>query len=257
MKKIQGLGVIILSWMLIFGFAAAAAFAQTEAEQQQAGATAQQPHDITGFIRASELMDMTVRNQQGEELGDVKDFVLNNGQIRFIVVSKTGLLGVGENLVPIPFQTVSSADMEDDTLIVRNLDEEKFDNAPTFEAQEWDQLRNPSFEGQVFGYYGEQPPQQQQMQQGQQPPMQQPGQQQQEMEQQRQQPMEQPAPVPETQQPVPGAEEPQPDTGTGEIESGAGTSGTGGATGSGTGSGGTGTGTGGGGSTSGGAGGGM
>ncbi|HQO76901.1 MAG TPA: PRC-barrel domain-containing protein, partial [Thermodesulfobacteriota bacterium] len=120
----------------------------------------------SGVHRASELIDKKVQNDQGEDLGKVKDVVLMGDRIRYVVLSRDGVLGMGGDMIPIPFTMISSANMSEDSIIVSNLDKDKLDKAPTVSEQDWEnQLQNPSFESKVFGYYGEQQPSSSQMEQ--------------------------------------------------------------------------------------------
>jgi sporulation protein YlmC with PRC-barrel domain len=67
---------------------------------QQAPASAAAVRDL----RMSELIGMDVRNAKGENLGDIKDLVVDadSGRIQYAVVGIGGVLGIGEKLSAFP-----------------------------------------------------------------------------------------------------------------------------------------------------------
>jgi sporulation protein YlmC with PRC-barrel domain len=58
----------------------------------------------TRFNKASKLIGTEVQNEQGENLGEIKDIVINfdNGAVSYAVLSAGGVLGVGEKLLAVP-----------------------------------------------------------------------------------------------------------------------------------------------------------
>lgn len=64
---------------------------------------AEHTRDI-GF-RASDLIGMSIKNKEGENLGSLKDLVFDRktGGIRYGVLARGGLLGIGQKLVPVPW----------------------------------------------------------------------------------------------------------------------------------------------------------
>ncbi|UEM22914.1 PRC-barrel domain-containing protein [Skermanella mucosa] len=82
------------------------------------------PEDVVGW---------NVRNAAGEDIGEVRDFVTEPGSpaITSLVMSRTRLLGLGEELVTLPWDRVQ-VDPQGNALIA-TLNEEELDNAPEFE----------------------------------------------------------------------------------------------------------------------------
>jgi sporulation protein YlmC with PRC-barrel domain len=154
------------------------------------------------FSRASELMDKNVQNMQGEDLGSIDDLIITrNGQVAYLIVSKGGVLGMGEDNIPIPFRN-AQFDPQQDAVILPNVSKQALENAPTIAKDDLQRLEDPNFERQVFSYYGRQAQQQQpgmgeyQQQRYQQQDMQQQQryQRQQDQQQQQQRPMQQQRP---------------------------------------------------------------
>jgi sporulation protein YlmC with PRC-barrel domain len=103
--------------------------------------------------RASEFIGKDVKNQQGENLGDVNDVVFDNqGNINYIILSRGGVMGVGADLVPVPFKSEKFT-FQDDAIIM-DMDKQKLDEAPSFSSGEWETFAEQGFQQRVHGYYG-------------------------------------------------------------------------------------------------------
>lgn len=89
--------------------------------------------DSNTFL-ASTLLDATIANMAGEEIGDVNDLVINSdGTVTGVVVGVGGFLGVGEKDVALEMSAVRITTDEDGDLIFSvNETEEALENAPAF-----------------------------------------------------------------------------------------------------------------------------
>lgn len=97
--------------------------------------------------RASQLIGKDVQNQQGEEVGEISDLMLNTrGNIDFLILSR------GDDLVPIPWQAVKQPGAED--ALVVNMDKAKLDKAPRFSEKDWAGFNETEYQDEVRGYYG-------------------------------------------------------------------------------------------------------
>jgi sporulation protein YlmC with PRC-barrel domain len=106
--------------------------------------------------RASELMDKKVQNQQGQDLGQVEDLVIGqDGRISYIIISQGGVMGIGDKLIPIPFENAQLSSQQD-SVILSNIDKQTLENAPTISQGDWQMLTDPGFERELFSYYGQQ-----------------------------------------------------------------------------------------------------
>src|SRR5688572_27071093 len=63
------------------------------------------------MYRASKLIGADVENPQGEDLGDIKDVVLDSqtGRIAYAVLTFGGFLGLGEKYYAVPFAALTPA----------------------------------------------------------------------------------------------------------------------------------------------------
>ncbi len=189
MKKISIFTAFVLAFGLFLssaamareGAAGAAGQQQMGQERGQAGQQMGQERAQAGqqmgqqqakVKAANELQDFTVRNAQGEELGQVEQVGLDlqQGQIGYIVVEHEG-----ENHI-IPWQAVQP-DMQQQSLTV-DIQTERFQQSPTGELDAVDQQMGQQIH-QFYGVspYWEEGAQQQRQQQMQQQQRQQPQQQ--------------------------------------------------------------------------------
>jgi sporulation protein YlmC with PRC-barrel domain len=110
-----------------------------------------------GSVRVSELMDMTVIGQQGNEIGSVSDILVSReGELEYLIVSEgAAFLGLGEeDLIPIPWDKVQADRItaEDDEITVA-LDEQTLNEAPTFTDDQWEAFTRGDMDEQVRGFY--------------------------------------------------------------------------------------------------------
>lgn len=102
-------------------------------------------------MRASKLIGTTVRNAQGQDLGEVNDLVLDlgKGRVHYLVLERGGVLGVGAKGVAVPSDRVRSG-TRDGELIV-NLTEQQLKDAPGLEsAAQWNDPRTWDDIGQYY-----------------------------------------------------------------------------------------------------------
>ncbi len=108
---------------------------------------------VHDFHRASDFMDASVKGSDGEDLGSVKDIIISSdGQARYIVLSKGGFLGIGGDLIPVPFDVAQPSKGTDGDLTL-NIDEQSLDQAPT--VAENDLQDSTRWEQDVRGYFGD------------------------------------------------------------------------------------------------------
>jgi uncharacterized protein YrrD len=103
--------------------------------------------------RFSEFIGQPVRNQQGEELGEVNDVVFGkDGNINYIILSRGEIEGADADLVPLPWET-ENISVQENTLIL-SMDKQEVEDAPSFTVLEWERFAEQNFQDEVHGYYG-------------------------------------------------------------------------------------------------------
>jgi sporulation protein YlmC with PRC-barrel domain len=105
-------------------------------------------------MRVSKLIGKDVRNSQGEDLGDIKDLVVdvNNGKVHYVVLSFGGFLGLGDKLFAFPTRAFDPAHDKDE--LVLRVDKQKLENAPGFESSAYPDWNSPNYRNQVDKYFG-------------------------------------------------------------------------------------------------------
>lgn len=105
-------------------------------------------------LSASSLTGDSVKNLKGDDLGDIKDIMIDteNGQVQYYVLSFGGLMGMGDKLFAIPPQAID-VDTEKECMVL-NVEEETLKNAPGFDDDNWPTLADERFRDEVYSYYG-------------------------------------------------------------------------------------------------------
>lgn len=114
-------------------------------------------HTRTHVLSAGTLIGDTVRNTQGEDLGNLEEIMLDldSGQVAYAVLSFGGFLGMGDKLFAIPWQALS-VDLDNHELILA-ISKEKLENAPGFDKDNWPATDNREWVSEVYTYYGYDP----------------------------------------------------------------------------------------------------
>ncbi len=105
-------------------------------------------------MRASQLIGKNVENAQGENLGEIKDLIIdvNNERVFYAVLEFGGFLGMGEKLFAYPVRAFKHTGNSMDKLVL-NVDKDKLKAAPGFARDKWPDWL--SYGDQVDRYYGE------------------------------------------------------------------------------------------------------
>jgi sporulation protein YlmC with PRC-barrel domain len=126
---------------------------QRQAEDRQAqGIQAQ----VKTHMRSNELIGLQVRNNAGENLGDVNDLLvdLKSGEAKHVVLSFGGFLGIGTRLFAVPWDKAEFRHAEDDKYFVYNVTQEQLENAPSFERDMWPNVNDPQWHSSIDRHYG-------------------------------------------------------------------------------------------------------
>ena len=118
---------------------------------------AQRTHRLNGAAKASDVIGMTVNNNQNEKLGKVEDLAVDveSGRIVQVILSSGGFIGIGETLTAVPPGALH--DDATDKSIQLNTDTEKLKAAPEFAMSKWAEDSDSNHLSAVYRYYGEAP----------------------------------------------------------------------------------------------------
>ncbi|WP_376694871.1 PRC-barrel domain-containing protein [Wenzhouxiangella sp. EGI_FJ10305] len=101
------------------------------------------------LLSATTLTGDEVRNRYGEKLGHVKDFVLDmdNGRIRYVVMSFGGFLGMGDRLFAVPWSALD-LDAENQCFLL-DVGIERLKAAPGFDKDNWPDMADEQWAGKI------------------------------------------------------------------------------------------------------------
>jgi len=108
-------------------------------------------------VRASNIIGTDVVNSNGDDLGDIKEVVIdpNTGKVAYAVVSFGGFLSMGEKLFAIPFSALVYDEAENEYVL--DVSKERLESAPGFDADNWPSMSDEKWNRDVYKYY-ERPP---------------------------------------------------------------------------------------------------
>jgi sporulation protein YlmC with PRC-barrel domain len=92
-----------------------------------------------GLSEMRHVLGMPVRNEQGREVGEIDNLLIDthDGRISYVVIGLGGFMGVGEKKVVVPWTDLKIA--SDGKRNVATLEQAKLESAPR-----WDRVATPS-----------------------------------------------------------------------------------------------------------------
>lgn len=111
----------------------------------------------TKVLSASSMMGDKVVNSKGENLGDIKELMidLDSGRVAYAVLSFGGMLGMGDKLFAIPFKSLQLRPDHKDFLL--DIDKDRLKNAPGFDKNNWPSTADRKWGTEIHSYYGQKP----------------------------------------------------------------------------------------------------
>ena len=106
------------------------------------------------LMGADTLIGNDVYNQNDEDLGDIKEIMLdtNTGKVSYAVLSYGGFLGMGEKLFAVPWEALK-LDTENKRFVL-NVDSEKLESAPGFDKDNWPNMADEKWADSIHSFYG-------------------------------------------------------------------------------------------------------
>jgi sporulation protein YlmC with PRC-barrel domain len=110
--------------------------------------------DRTFPFRANELIGETVTNNEGQQLGVIKDLITNEaGYTKYVVLSPAEQLRMSDKLVAVPLSLLQRGAQLRNGLVM-DISQQKLKSAPTFTMENWrDYVSNPQFDQRVHSYF--------------------------------------------------------------------------------------------------------
>jgi sporulation protein YlmC with PRC-barrel domain len=82
--------------------------------------------------RASKMFEREVVNSQGETIGEINDLVIDKQDVVYAIVEVGGFLGMGENLIAVPYDSLTLNDAGD-KISLPGATKEELKKLPKFE----------------------------------------------------------------------------------------------------------------------------
>jgi hypothetical protein len=102
---------------------------EVQSWRQELLVSAQPVSEVGGNIRIENVLGADVRNLRDDDLGDIKDVILDQeGDLAYVLVGRGGFFGVGEDLVPVRWQDLRA--VPDADTFVLDIEEDVFEQAP-------------------------------------------------------------------------------------------------------------------------------
>lgn len=109
---------------------------------------------MSTVLSASSIVGDSVRNTQGEDLGKIEDLMIdvNQGNVRFAVLSFGGFLGMGDKLFAVPLEAMT-VDLDEHEFVL-DVDKERLEQAPGFDKSDWPTDIGGDWGRTVYTYWG-------------------------------------------------------------------------------------------------------
>ena len=109
------------------------------------------------LMGAGTLIGNAVFNQQYEDLGEVKEIMLDmrTGEVSYAVLIFGGLLGMGEKHFAVPWKALVLD--TNNKRFVLNVPKSHLQSAPGFDKDDWPDMANPEWSAHIDTYYGIKP----------------------------------------------------------------------------------------------------
>jgi len=106
------------------------------------------------LMGADTLMGNDVYNHKDEDLGDIKEIMLDmrTGRVSYAVLSFGGFLGMGEKLFAVPWSALT-LDTKHQRFVL-NVEKERLKQAPGFDTDKWPNMADQAWAKEIHSYYG-------------------------------------------------------------------------------------------------------
>ena len=107
--------------------------------------------------KASEIIGRPVQNGQGENLGAIKNLVIDPDRYRvsYAVLTFGGFMGFGDKLFAIPNGAMQMLNSENYAVLA--MDKDRLKDAPGFDKDSWPNLADETVAAGIYEFYGQKP----------------------------------------------------------------------------------------------------
>ncbi|MDD2464040.1 MAG: PRC-barrel domain-containing protein [Desulfobulbus sp.] len=109
------------------------------------------------LMGAKALIGYDVRTHKGEDIGDIKDIMLDvrSGMVRYAVLAFGGFIGMGEKFFAVPWIALT-LDTTNKRFIL-NVEKEHLAKVPGFDKDRWPDGADPRWAKEIHAYFGVEP----------------------------------------------------------------------------------------------------
>ncbi len=109
------------------------------------------------LMGADTLIGNDVYNQDDEDIGDIKEIMLDvrSGKVSYAVLSFGGFLGMGQKLFAVPWSALTLDPAHKRFLL--NVKKDRLKDAPGFDKDHWPDMADKAWAQQIHTYYGTKP----------------------------------------------------------------------------------------------------
>lgn len=102
--------------------------------------------------RLSDILKTVVENRHKEKLGTIQDFIVGvDGHLKYAILAHGGFLGIGDVLIPIPFDALMEG-VEKGTALL-DIDKQTLEKALSFESKTWPDFTAAEWEEKIDRYF--------------------------------------------------------------------------------------------------------
>jgi sporulation protein YlmC with PRC-barrel domain len=122
-----------------------------------------QPSINPNMDRGSKLIGADVENLQGEDLGEIKDVIIDwqTGRVAYVVIAFSRIMGLGNKYFAVPFEALwpePGQKAGDQERYLLNVDKEQMKNAPGgFDQNNWPNMSDRTWGTHIYKYYNLKP----------------------------------------------------------------------------------------------------
>jgi sporulation protein YlmC with PRC-barrel domain len=105
------------------------------------------------LMGADTLVGNDVFNPKGEDLGDIKEIMLDmrSGKVGYAVLSFGGFLGMGDKLFAVPWSALT-LDTKNKRFVL-DVDNERLKKAPGFDKDNWPNMADQAWEKEIHSHW--------------------------------------------------------------------------------------------------------
>jgi sporulation protein YlmC with PRC-barrel domain len=117
--------------------------------------TTEQRTEVATLLAISEIKGARVINFQNQDVGEIDELLIDpdSGQIRFVVVSVGGFLGLGSTRVAVPWQALQITREKGRLRYMLDATKERLEKAPRVEGKNYERLYPADVSEPIFVYW--------------------------------------------------------------------------------------------------------